>query len=282
MALQVAGIPVSAEVLAIGIPVGMAVVVAVLLFVMDPPVTRTVMLSFTPWMVTGASAHALYTIDAYPEWVDPLFEPVAVYFTLFTAAGMVWAYMTTASKISGEGLHDAQYVAAAGVGATLVSAGFVLAKAQGAELSRVLPAFGGILVAVVVAVAAYVAVGYFYSKLFVHTGVLGWLVVFGHALDGVMTAVAADLFGFPPLYDAGARIYEYAGTLPAPEVLGQGWLLVVVKVALALVVVGGVATLRGRGLLKGRESIGYLFLTAVAAYGLGPGIHILLTLVLFP
>lgn len=282
MALQVAGIPVSADVLALGIPVGMAAVVAVLLFVMEPPVTRTVMLSFTPWMVTGASAHALYTIDAYPEWVDPLFEPVAVYFTLFTAAGMVWAYMNTASKLSGEGLHDAQYVAAAGVGATLVSAGFVLAQAQGAELSRVLPAFGGLLVALVVAVAAYVAGGYVYSQVFVHTGVLGWLVVFGHALDGVMTAIAADLFDLPPLYSVGARLYEYAGTLPVPEALGQGWLVVVAKVGLALLVVAVVASLRARGVTKDRESVGYLFLTAMAAYGLGPGIHILLTLVLFP
>lgn len=282
MALQVAGIPVSADVLAVGIPVGMAVVVALLLFVMEPPVTRRVMAAFTPWMVTGAATHALYTVDAYPEWADPLFEPIAVYFTVFTAAGMVWAYMTTASTISGEGNYDAQYVAAAGLGATLVSAGFVLAQAQGADLSRVLPSFGGLVAALVVGGGAYLLVGYFYSKVFVHTGILGWLVVFGHSLDGVMTAVAADVFGLPPLYAAGARLYDYAGTLPVPESVGQGWLVVLAKVALALVVVSVVASLRSRRVFDDRDAVAYLVLTLVAAYGLGPGIHILLTLVLFP
>lgn len=281
MVLKVAGVPVPAEFLALGIPVGMALVVAALLIVVEPRVTRGVMLAFTPWMVTGAAVHALYTVDAYPEWADPLFDPVAVYFTLFTAAGMVWAYMATASRISPEGTHDAQYVAAAGVGATLVSAGFVLSRGRGADLPAVVPAFGGLVVAAVLAVAAYVLVGYFHSRMFVNTGVLGWVVVFAHALDGVMTAVAADVYGLFPLYGAGARLYSLAGTLPVPEVVGQGWLLVLVKVALAVVVVSGVASLRSRESVVARPAVSYLSLAAVAAYGLGPGVHILLTLVLF-
>lgn len=281
MALQVAGIPVETDVLAIGIPVGMAVMVAVLLFFMRPPVTRNVMLSFTPWIVTGAAVHALFTIDAYPDWADPLFEPVAVYFTVFTAAGMVWAYMNTASVIGGDGFYDAQYVAAAGIGATLVAGGFVLSQGHGADLSRVLPAFGGLVLAFLVASVAFVAAGYVYSKMVIHTGMLGWLVVFGHSMDAVMTAIAADLFGLPPLYEAGARIYEYAGTLPTAAVLPDGWLLVVVKVLLAVVVVAVVAAASTLDAMDDREAPLYIVLTVLAAYGLGPGIHILLTLVVF-
>ncbi|PSQ16760.1 hypothetical protein BRD00_10075 [Halobacteriales archaeon QS_8_69_26] len=281
MALQVTGLPVGAEVLRIGIPVGMAVMVTVLLYFLRPPVTKNVMLSFTPWIVTGAAVHALFTIDAYPDWADPLFEPIAVYFTVFTAAGMVWAYMTTASDIGGEGFHDAQYVAAAGMGATLVAGGFVLSKGHGADLSRVLPAFGGLLLAFLVAGVAYVGANYVYSKMVIHTGVLGWLVVFGHSLDAVMTAIAADLFDLPPLYDAGAQLYDYAGTLPTAAYLPDGWLIVVVKVLLALVVVALLAGVSTLDVMDDRDAPVNVALTLLAAYGLGPGIHILLTLVVF-
>lgn len=277
MMLQAAEIPVSPDLAAVALPVGMAVLVAALLYFVRPPVTKPAMVAFTPWMVTGAAVHALYTVDAYPDWADLLFDPHAIYFTTFTAAGMTWAYMHVASELSGEGDHGPQYVAAAGIGGVLVTGGFVLSRAHGAELSQVVPAFGGLLIALTVAGLAYLVVGYFYSKMIIHTGILGGLVVFGHALDGVMTAVAADVFGHPPLYTVGAEVYRYAGTLPTVDLLGQGWLLVTLKVCLALVAVSAGTSLAARDRYR---SAAYLGLGALAAYGLGPGVHILLTLVL--
>lgn len=281
MALQVGAIPFEPELLAILVPGSMALVVAGFLVVLRPPVTKNLVLAFTPWMVVGAATHALYTIDAYPEWAKLLFDPVSVYLITFTAAGMVWACMNVATQMTADVSHDAQYVAGAGFGAALVTTGYVLSQVQGAALSRVLPSFGGLVVAAVVAIVAYVGVGLVYSKMIIHADALGWLVVFGHALDGVMAAIAVDLFGYDLLFDSGRRIVRYSATLPTEQYVGSGWLLVAAKVALALAAVGVVAALLDRGILREREWIPYLFLGLVAAYGLGPGVHRLFTLVLF-
>jgi uncharacterized membrane protein len=95
---------------------------------------------------------------------------------------------------------------------------------------------------------------------------VGVLVVFAHALDGVSTAVGADLLGFEERTPLSAAILEFAGTLPTADPLGVGWLFVLVKLALAGAIVSLFADY-----VREEPTQAYLLLSGVIAVGLGPG-----------
>jgi uncharacterized membrane protein len=100
---------------------------------------------------------------------------------------------------------------------------------------------------------------------------VGFLAVFGHALDGVSTAVGVDLLGFGERTPLSRAIIEFAATLPTEPYLGTVWLFVLVKLAVA----SGVVTLFA-DYVREDPSEGYALLGFVAAVGLGPGVHNLL------
>jgi len=243
-----------------------------LLWFVRPKLRQETVLAMTPWMIAGSAAHALFTVGAYPDQFVLLFGQQAIYFTTFILTGMVWAMMETASGFGRTSGTDAQYLTASGVGAAVVTTGAVLLRGFGAELDEVLFAVGALLGALVVASLAFFVVSYVYSKAVIQTGLLGWLLVFGHVLDGTTTVVAVDVDGTPVSYELGRQVVDFAATLPTYEVLGAAWLLVVLRLLLALVVVAGVAHLLSR-YLEGRESLGYAFLGLIVAFGLGPGFH---------
>ena len=102
-------------------------------------------------------------------------------------------------------------------------------------------------------------------------GGVGALAVVAHALDGVSTAVGVDVLGFGERTPLSRVIIETAAALPTAEVLGAGWLFVVVKLAVACVVVVLLADLVEEDPREGSLLLGF-----VAAVGLGPGAHNLL------
>jgi uncharacterized membrane protein len=265
--------PLSQDLATLLVPVLMAALVGVFLWVLELPVTRGVVLALTPWMVVGAAGHALYTMGAYDRWAEVLFGPVGAYFTTFVLAGMVWSMMGLAARIDGDAPLAAQYLTAAGTGAALVSGGVVLSAGQGADFSRVYPTFGGLLVTLVIAAGASLLLNYVYSQALVQTGLLGFFAVFGHALDAVMTAVSVDMLGESASYTLGQRVLAVAADLPTAGSVGTGWLLVVVRVVGAVAVVVAVGYLLTRREIKERPAPAYLFLGLVTAYGLGPGMH---------
>jgi uncharacterized membrane protein len=270
---------VTAEVVTTLVPVLMAALVATMLYVMEPPVTRGVVLSLTPWMVVGGAVHTLYTAGAYPAdfSLRPFFGPVTVYFSTFVAAGIVWAMMSTASELADSTARDAQYLAAAGVGAALTALLIVLSRAGDTE--ALVPAFAGLVVAVVVAAVVYLAVTLVHTKTLVQTGLLGLVGVFAHALDGVIAAVGVDVLGQGAGYAAGQWLLARTATLPTADLVGRAWVLVALKLVLAVVVVVTVATALDRPAGRDRPWVGYVALGLFAAYGLGPGVHRFLSLV---
>lgn len=243
-----------------------------LLWFVRPKLRQETVLAMTPWMIAGSAAHALFTVGAYPDQFVLLFGPEAIYFTTFILTGMMWAMMETASAFDRSTGSDAQYLTASGVGAAVVTIGAVLLRGFGADLGGVLFAVGALLGALVVASVAFFLLSYVYSKAVVRTGLLGWLLVFGHVLDGTTTVVAVDVNGTPVSYELGRQIVDFAATLPTHDVVGAAWLLVLLRLVLALLVVAGIAHLLSR-YLEGRESLGYAFLAALVAFGLGPGFH---------
>ncbi|TKX68368.1 DUF63 family protein, partial [Halorubrum sp. SP9] len=102
------------------------------------------------------------------------------------------------------------------------------------------------------------------------TGGVGALALFGHALDGVSTAVGTTQLGFGERTPISRILLELGGIPPVP-VLGEGWLFLLVKLAVASAVVWLFAAY-----VRETPSEGYLLLGFVAAMGLGPAAHNLL------
>ncbi len=99
-------------------------------------------------------------------------------------------------------------------------------------------------------------------------GRAGLLAVAAHGVDGVTTAVGIDLLGFGERTPASRLIIEFAAGLPTAELLGAGWLFVLVKLAVACVVVLALAPT-----VREEPRYGHALLALVTAVGLGPGVH---------
>ena len=243
--------------------VGASVVVGVLLYRVRPPVTEDTVTALAPWMAAGGTLYALYQVGAIPSGATPLFGSPAVYVTVGILAGGVWLG-TVDRPGRGWGPDTAPGVLAT-VGTTLLAV--TLLFAYGATDAPDLGTSGLILVAAALAAGA-VWEGLRRFGDVAATGTVGALVVFGHALDGVSTAVGYDVLGFGEQTPLSRLVLRVGEALPTAELIGAGWLFVLVKLALAAVVVA-----LFEPYVRDEPSEGYLLLGLVAAVGLGPGAH---------
>jgi len=247
---------------AVALVVGTVAVVGALVR-LGPPVTDRVVLAATPWMVLGGGAHGFAQLGLVPGWALPLATAPAVYVTTFVIAGAVWA--TAAARTESD--PDPTRALGAVGGAVLV--GFV-AVAYAAALGR----GAGIALAwppVSVAGAALVTAPVYFllererPTAVERIGVGGVVVVFAHALDGVSTAVGVDLLGTGERSPIPERIMAFAGRLPTADLLGTGWLFVLVKLAVAAAIVVLLADYVAEEPVEGN-----LLVVLVAAVGTGP------------
>ncbi|WP_101294394.1 DUF63 family protein [Halegenticoccus soli] len=231
-----------------------------------PPVTDRHVVALAPWMCTGACLHVLYVLDALPPAVRPLAGTPAVYLTVALVAGAIWIG-------ADEGTGRApRALAVTGAFALLAALGLALAvgSARGTLHPR-WPALG-LVASAVVAAAAWVGLARLRPQAAI-TGGAGALAMFGHVLDGVSTALGVDVLGFGERTPLSRVIIEFGDALPTAELVGAGWLFVLVKLAVASVVVALMADY-----VREEPTEGYLLLALIAAVGLGPGTH---NLVLF-
>jgi len=229
----------------------------------SPTVTGAHVLALAPWMALGAAAHVLFVVGGLPALLAPLGGSPTVYLTTATLAGGVWL---AASAVISEPERVPKALAAVGTlgfVATLVAVsaqGILGLGARWAGLSVVL-AVPLTLVAWSVLAAVRPAVASIRR--------VGQLVVFGHALDGVSTALGVTQLGFGERSPLSRIILELG--VPSMPVLGEAWLFVLVK----LVVSGGVVSLFAPTVREAPRE-GLLLVAFVAAVGLGPGVHNLL------
>jgi uncharacterized membrane protein len=236
-----------------------------------PRVTDRVVAGFAPWMVAGSGCYVLHQVGAAPRIVAPLFGSPTVYASVAVVAGACWAG-TAAARLPTDrwALPSVPgVVALTGSVAAVAVIGWALLVRARSGLTPVWPAVG-LVVAVVLAAAVWVGLRRVVPETRV-TGAVGGLCVFGHALDGVSTAVGIDILGFGEQSPVSRAILEFAAGLPTAAVIGAGWLFVLVKLALAAAVVVLLS-----GYVREEPTEGYLLLGAVAAVGLGPGAHNLL------
>jgi uncharacterized membrane protein len=236
------------------------------LSVRRPAVTADVVVALVPWMVFGAAAHVLYVVDAIGPLVRPLLGTPAVYLAVAALAGATWL------AADATGRPAAPVLAGAGGLAALLGVGAAFGVGVERGTIRFAVPLAGFVASVVVGAAGWVALRRVVPDATI-TEPVGVLVVFGHVLDGVSTAVGVDLLGFGERTPLSRVIIEFAAALPTAAVLGSGWLFVLVKLAVA----GAVVALFVDYV---REDPGeaYLLLGLVAAVGVGPGAH---NLVLF-
>ncbi len=227
----------------------------------SPPVDDRTALALAPWMVAGAATYACSQLGLVPGPVAPLSTSPVVYLTTAVVCGAVWL---AARRLRERPLR---HLALGGGAAALVPVGAaVRSGVRGGTLALAWP-LGGALAAGVLATGIWAGLNRVRPSVGV-TGGAGALVVFGHLLDGVTTAVGIDVLGFGERTPLSRIIIEFGASLPTEPYLGGAWLFVVVKTVLASsVVVLFVDYVRE----EPRE--GFLLLALLAAVGLGPGAH---------
>lgn len=218
-----------------------------------------------PWMATGAGLYVLTQVGAVPGWLAPALSSPTVYLTTFVLAGAVWlAADRTDTPVPAALLGS-------GTLATVAVWGIGVDHGLAAGTWRPGPSVVAAALAAALAAAVWGTLRRVRPEDAGTTAEAGALVVVGHAVDAVSTAVGVDWLGFGERTPLSALILEVGATLPTAPYIGAGWLFVVVKLGLA----AGVVVLLAE-YVRERPREGMALLAVVAAVGLGPGTHNLL------
>ncbi|ELZ15189.1 hypothetical protein C477_18425 [Haloterrigena salina JCM 13891] len=241
--------------------------IVALLWVLEPPVTDRTVLAFAPWMMFGSALHVLYQLDAYPENVETLFATPTVYLVAAAVAGAAWI---VAVFLYAGGLQPtiSRFFGIAGTAFFAVFASIILNVSWSEETFNLFWPVIAVIAAGIVTAIAWVALSLWVTDIAKTTSYTGALVVFGHTLDGVSTAVGYDVIGVEETVPLSALLLEAGESLPTAEYVGAGWLFVLVKAALALVILG-----LFKEYVEDAPQQARIVLAGIAAIGLGPGVH---------
>lgn len=221
----------------------------------------THVLALVPWMIAGSALHVLYVLEAVPGAVAPLLGTPAVYATVAVIAGAVWLVSVIVRRSPPRALGGVGIAVALGALVFVTSAGV----ARGSL--RVVPSLVALGVAAVLTVGVWVLL----ERLRPGVADVGWVgvvAVGAHTLDGVSTAVGVDWLEFGERTPLSSEIIEFGAGLPIADVLGDAWLFVLVKVALAAWIVTVFVEY-----VREQPRQGYALLGIIAAVGLGPAVH---------
>lgn len=239
--------------------------VAVLLTAAKPEVEQKLVVSLIPWMAIGGALHAFEQIGLYPSLWNPLFGTPSVYLTTFLLTGGVWLVLQGVGIVRG---NEGTVIRNLGLVGTAIFVVLLVARvwqAVGlAQFSPIWPAVA-LLVSLVVTALVVLAISLWRTPVFVRTRYAGPVVVFAHALDGVSTAVGTDVIGVPEQSPLPRMIMDLAGRLPTAEVIGVGWLFLVVKLVVAAAIV-----VSFNRYIHDEPVEGTLVFALIAAVGLGP------------
>jgi uncharacterized membrane protein len=243
---------------------GVTLATLALLWAVKPVVTQRTVVGFAPWMAVGGGLHAFYQLDAFAPMWEPLFGTPAVYVTTFVIASQVWLALSIVGLAKGH-RFVARYLGLTGVGVLTVL--LVITIYQGLGLGTIDPVWPSLAVVIALVITALTSLGIslWRTPVFVRTRYVGPLVVFGHAIDGVSTAIGTDIYGVYERSPIPRAIMDFAGDLPTAEAFGVGWLFLLVKVAVAALIVVAFNRTVEEEPFWGNVLFGF-----VAAVGLGP------------
>ena len=229
-----------------------------------PVISDRLVLGTASWIVAGGILHALHQLDVFSSSITPLFNTGGVYLT------MAAAYLFTLSLAVA--IQDDPDIVIGVAGSVIAIFAGILSVLYGTSLSFRWPIIIVIATAVVT-VGTWQVLTSTVDDITSLSGYTGLLVIFGHLLDGISTAVGFDVLGAAERVLLSRIILEFGASLPTADILGGGWVFIVTKLLLSIVVL-----YLFRGYLSEEPEEARVFLTVIAAVGLGPATH---NLVLF-
>lgn len=264
--------------------VGCGIILALLLAT-RPPVTQRTVIAFVPWIVSGAALHVfyqlgeIYQVRLYPPEIEMLFSAPAVYLTTFGAMGTVWAVM---SMVLPRDKHRTQvplFLGVIGVGFTLPLMGLLVFQGQDPAVSPLEPTWPlvALFASIVATAAVYFFLGIWRTYIIAKARLAGALVIFAHLFDAITTTIGVDQLGASERSAVPRAILDFTADLPVPEVLGTGWLLIILKLFLA-----GAIVMYFADDLRDHESQTNILFAFVTALGLGPAAYNFFLFVLSP
>jgi uncharacterized membrane protein len=221
----------------------------------------------------------IYGVQLYPSEIKMLFSAPAVYLTTFIAMGIVWAIM---SMVLPKDKHRTQvplFLGVVGVGVTIPLIGLLVFQGQDPKVAPIEPMWPlvALATAMVATAAVYFALGIWRTYIIARARVAGALVIFAHLFDAITTTIGVDQLGSGERSAVPRAILEFTADLPAPEALGTGWLLILLKLVLATSIVMYFADD-----LRDHESQTNILFGFVIALGLGPAAYNFFLFVLSP
>lgn len=246
------------------------------------------LLALVPFMLFGGAFRVVEdaTDAAATAGVDPaigyplntlLISPV-IYGTVFVLS---LGALLLAKWIQGQGLADTFYYPLAGIGLTILlgTLSYLIVLAFTRDYVHFYPLIVLTVVglATLIAVAVYLGFERYAPEVNAGTGILGLVVLWGHAVDGVANVAATDwVHRFYDLGPYGSKhvfnqfVIDVTSAVQ-PEwlnaAIGTAWPFLVVKVAVAAAIV----YLFDETFMEENPRYSIMLLGAVVAVGLGPG-----------
>lgn len=257
---------------------GVAFVVTLLLYTEHPRVSRRSVVSLVPWMVVGATLSVLATTAEYPALVQPAVSAPGAYLTVYIVIALVWFTSLQFTRgARGDGSLPT-YLGAMGVGVAVVVVGTLLMHADEVTTTHLFWLAIAPIAAAAIAGIVLLLMGLWYPEAAAYTGMAGGLVVFGHALGAIGTAVAVVADGSHTTLSWAVlnlvATVEVAALAGLDQPLVWAWGYVWAKLVLAIVVIIALTTYTRRNPARGN-----LLLGLIAAVGVVGGVTALLTTV---
>lgn len=246
--------------------VAATIIVTALLIALDPPIDQRYAVALAPWMAVGGALHAFYQMELYPAAYEPLFGTPAVYFTAYVLTGLVWLLVAAFGLIRSRYQPIPRNLGLIGLGVLTVL--FIIGvRESGGDVDIVWSAFA-VLVAILNTVFVVAAIAIWRTPVFVRTRWVGPTVIFAHALDGVSTAIGADVIGVHERSPIPKAIMDFAGQLPIADAVGVGWLFLLVKLVVAAAIVISFNRYVDEDPVQST-----IVLSGIVAVGLGPALN---------
>ncbi len=258
--------------------------IALLLYALRPPLTQKMVLAFIPWIISGSILHVFWQIqqdfneELYPPALEAFFSAPAVYLTTFITVGTIWVISAMIVPSYDRTDKITTYISTTGVGVLIPLLALVIWQGTGdvLTLAPIWPVLG-LIISIVLTFIVYIMIGTWRTYVIAEARYVGAFVLFAHIFDAVTTAIGVDILGAGERSAVPLEILEFAADLPTAEVLGTGWLFVVIKTVLASVIVIVFADY-----VHEKPTEGNLLLAIIAVLGLGPAVNNFFLFLLIP
>ena len=251
---------------------------------------RQFFVALVPFMLFGGALRtvedafvAALDADATPALEFPASALLISPFIYFTVFGIATTSFFLSKALKRRELTDTYTypLGAIGVGVLASTVGYLLSLAQTTDYIAFDPTVAGTILglATVSAVAVYVGAERFWPVANAATGVIGLVVIWGHAVDGFANVLANDWtqvwnlgVSYSPKHPFNEFVIDTTATLQGGDEIagvyvGEAWPFALVKLAIPLVIVA----LFDKEFFDESPRFAIMLLGAIIAVGLGPG-----------